>query len=550
VLTPLDEVTTEFGTNDLYRATADLDTPVGSAAAVRLNVMGEASNVADRDDVRNRHWGVAPALALGIGGPDTFTLAYLHQQEDDIPDVGVPFVFGGLPFVPPVPRDGFYGLDSNRATTDVDIATARYVHQFSDSLSLADTLRYANYDYGYLFDAPNFGTSPPTPGEPLADIFVGRDAPSSTGVQTNLDEQLDLTARFDTGVVSHTLVAGLEIARQGSLIERYNNPFNTNNDWITPTPLLAPDPYEVSPVEPVSSTQHTVAPSGGAYVLDTARFGPYVALTGGVRYDYFSADYNQLTVASGALLHLTELNRLGSPRAALMITPTPRQTYYFSYGTSFDPSAEALTLTTKTADLGPVKADTYEVGAKTLWFDDGLSLAGALFRTEVDNAQTNDPDNPTITVLNGDERVDGLELDATGHLTRRWELDAGYTYLDGRTLSSGTAADVGKVMPDVAHNALNLWSEYHLPGQWEIGAGGNWLGGRYADSAEAAPVPGYVVWNAMVSVAVLPNLTLQLNGFNLFNRLYYDGLYYTSASENHAIPGPGRSVALSAHIAL
>ena len=54
--------------------------------------MGETSHVADRDDVKNRRWGVAPTLAFGIGGPTTLTLAYLHQQEDNVPDVGIPFV--------------------------------------------------------------------------------------------------------------------------------------------------------------------------------------------------------------------------------------------------------------------------------------------------------------------------------------------------------------------------------------------------------------------------------------------------------------------------
>ncbi len=440
-------------------------------------------------DVRNRRWGVAPSIAFGLGSSDTLTLAYLHQQEDNIPDVGVPFLATGLPPVPPAPRDAFYGLISNRATADDDIATARYRHAFSDDISLADTLRYANYDFGNLFDAPNFGANPPVRGEPLSNIFVGRDAPSSIGAQTDIDEQLDLTAHFDTGAIAHTLATGLEMARQGSLIQRYNNPFNSNNGWITPTPLLDPNPYEVSPVEPITSNVDTIAPSGGAYVIDTIGLGSFVQLTGGYRYDYFSADYKSLSLTSHVLTHLTELNRLASPRAALMVTPTPHQTYYFSYGTSFDPSAEALTLTAKTAGLGPVKAHTLEVGAKTGWLDDALTATAALFRTEVDNAQTNDPDNPTITVLNGDQRVDGLELDASGHLTARWEINAGYTYLDGRTIESGTAAYVGKDMPNVAHDALNLWTEYYLSNAWEIGAGGQlaWqaLRGQRADCAGA-----------------------------------------------------------------
>jgi catecholate siderophore receptor len=546
-LTPLDVVTGELGSNDLYRATADLNQPISPTSAVRLNLMDEYSEVADRDDVRNRRWGVAPAVGFGIGGPDSLIVSYLHQQENDVPDVGVPFV-DGRPA--PVPRTAFYGLASNRTTAADDIVTARYRHDFSDSLSLADTLRYANYDFDYRFDAPNFGANVPLPGEPLADILVGRDAPASSGVQRNLDEQLDLTARFSTGPVMHTLVTGLELARQTSEIFRYLNPFNTNNDWIPETPLLDPDPNETQPVEPVASRQSTVAPSVGAYAIDTLGLGRYVDLALGYRFDYFSADYQQFTEQTGSLLHLTELNRLGSPRAALVFKASPTVRYYLSYGTSFDPSAEALTLTTKTADLGPVKAKSYEAGAKSEWLDSQLELSAAVFHTEVDNAQTNDPDNPNITVLNGNERVNGVELGAVGHLTQSWEIFSGYTYLDGRTLASGTPADVGKVMPNTAHNALNLWTEYYLSRSFEVGGGANWLSHRYADSGEMAYVPGYVVWNAMAEWHLSGNVELQLNGYNLFNRLYYDGLYYTSAAENHALPGAGRSVALTVRVRL
>ena len=544
LFTPFANVTTELGSSDLYRATADLDTPIAPSTAVRLNLMGQSSAVAERDDVRNRRWGVAPAVAFGIDGQDWLVLAYLHQQEDNVLDTGIPFV-DGRPA--PVSRDAFFGLASDRATTDIDIFTAHYRHDFSDNLSLGNTLRYGHYEFDYRFESPNLGDDTPTATTPLADVRVGRDAPDSSGVQTNLDDQLDLTAHFNTGFIAHTLVAGLEIARQSADIDRYQNPFNSNNNWVPETPLLDPDPNEARPREPVASAQDTVAPSGGAYVIDTLGLGQYVSLTAGFRYDDFSATYESLTVQSGALLPLHDRNRLGSPRASLVIKPTPRQTYYLSYGTSFDPSAEALTLTAKTADLGPVKAKSFEVGAKSQWLHGRLMLTQALFRTEVDNAQTNDPDNPTITVLNGNERVDGVELQAIGRLTRHWEIFSGYTYLEGQTLASGTAADVGKLMPNTAHNQLNLWTEYELPGGWEIGGGGNWLTERFADSAETAYVPSYVVWNAMISYEASPRLKLQLNGYNLFDRLYYDGAYYTSAAENHVTPGAGRSVTLALH---
>jgi catecholate siderophore receptor len=541
-LAPMGVVTGQIGTNDAWRGTVDIDHPIGPAAAIRLNAMAETSEVTDRDDVKNRRWGVAPALALGIGQPTTFNLSYLHQQEDDVPDVGIPFV-NGAPA--PAPRGADYGLASDRATGDDDILTARASHEFGPGLTVADTFRWARYGFDYQFDAPNFGADTPTAATPLGDILVGRDSPSSSGVQTNLTDQLDVTWRFATGPVTHSLLAGVEVARLTSLVDRYVNPFNSNNSWIPETQLLAPDPNQTHPVEPVSSVQRTVADSEAIYATDTIGFGRYVDLIAGLRLDRFAARYAQTTVSTGALLHLDHTDEVASPRLALVVKPTPTQSYYLSYGTSFDPSAEALTLTTKTANLGPVKAKTLEAGAKTTLLDGGLLVTGAVFQTEVDNAQTNDPDNPTVTILNGDQRVRGFELGASGHVTRKLEISTGYTYLDGRTIASGTAAYVGKVIPNAARNAVNLWAEYQLDPAWEVGVGANYLDRRFADSGNTAVVPSYVVFDSMLAWRVSDRLSLQLNGYNLTDKLYYGGVYYTSASENHAVPGPGRTVKLT-----
>ncbi|HEX4241365.1 MAG TPA: TonB-dependent siderophore receptor [Steroidobacteraceae bacterium] len=542
-LSGLDTLTAELGTNHEYRATTDIDVPLGAATAFRFNAMGESSEVADRDEVLNRRWGVAPSMAFGLGEADSAVVTYLHEQENNVPDAGIPFV-DGRPA--PVPRQNYYGLASDFATSEVDIGTLRYKHDFSSTLSIADTLRYAHYEFNYQDDMPNFGANPPTPGTPLSSILVGRDAPGSSGTQVNLTNQTDLNARFATGEVSHALFAGIELSRQSSDLARYSNPFNTDNDWIPETPLLDPDPFQLRPSPAtITSQQNTVARSYAAYATDTLSFGPYVDVMAGLRFDRFQADYAQYTRSTGAELDLDHTDDVVSPRAAVIFKATPTQSYYVSYGTSFDPSAEALALTSKTANLGPVKAKSYEAGAKNSWLDGGLSTTAAVFRTEVDNAQTNDPENPTITVLNGDQRVTGLELSANGYVTEHLELVAGYTYLDGKTVSSGTAAYVGKQLPNVARNAVNLWTEYEFTDAFEVGLGGNWLDARYADSAQTARMPGYVVWNAMASYKLGKTWFVQLNVINLANKLFWQNAYYTSVSENHVIPGPGRTAKLT-----
>ncbi len=546
-LNPLHELVADIGTNDEYRGTLDLDQPIAPNAAVRLNLMGESSHVADRDDVQNHHWGVAPEVAYGVGEATTVTLAYLHLSEQDTPDVGIPFV-NGRPAA--VPRAADYGLASDHSISDVDVGTLRISHEFNSAISLSDTLRYANYGFNYRFDAPNFGSTPPTPGEPESAIRVGRDSPSSSGVQTNLTDQLDLTAHFDTGPISHTLVTGIELARQTNDLKSYSNPFNTNNNWLPETPLLDPNPNVAHPVEPVTKTQVTDADSEAAYITDTLKVGPYVDVIAGVRVDRFAADYDQTTLATGVQLHLSHTDVVPSPRVAVIYKPLSWESVYFSYGTSFDPSAEALTLTTKTADLGPVKATSYEVGSKTSLLDGRFMVTGALFHTHVDNAQVNDPENPTLTALVGKETVQGLELGATGHIGPKWEVIAGYTYLDGRTSGDAGSTPVvyynNAAIPNLARNAANAWVEYHVTQPWKVALGANYLDQRVANvvtpGTTATLVPSYVVWNAMTAYKVSDRLTLQVNAINLFDKDYFDNVYFTSASENHVIPGAGRTV--------
>ena len=98
--------------------------------------------------------------------------------------------------------------------------------------------------------------------------------------------------------------------------------------------------------------------------------------------------------------------RLGA--AALVYKPVPIGSIYFAAGTSFNPSAESLSLSASNANLPPEKNRTYEVGTKWDLAHDKLSLRSALFRTDKTNAREPDPNNPLLNVLAGNQRVDGV----------------------------------------------------------------------------------------------------------------------------------------------
>ena len=178
-----------------------------------------------------------------------------------------------------------------------------------------------------------------------------------------------------------------------------------------------------------------------------------------------------------------------------------------------------------------------------------LSLTAAAFDTEMTNARVGDPTNPTAPqILAGRQRVEGFELGASGRLTAKWELIAGYTYLDTRTLQSTAANQVGQPLPNTAHNQANIWSVYEPTEDWKIGAGINYLGQRAADAIGHDKVPGYVTLDALLSRKINDQLTLQINGYNLTDKYYFTNAYDSSPAENHVLPGAGRTVTVTASV--
>lgn len=525
------------GTNDEVRGTADLNIGLGDQAALRINAMGQRSAVADRDEVLNRRWAIAPSFVVGLTGPTRLTLTYLHQDENNIPDNGVPFV-GSAPS--PAGRQLYYGLPADdRTKALVDVATAKLEHDFGDGLSISQTLRYGNYGFVSRITAPHYGASAPTAATPLSDILIYRDRPGVDGVVRTAMSDTQLTWRRDTGPLRHTLIAGFELDEETADLTRYANQMSA----IAPTSLLAPDVNEAFPGHQtkVSQRPDTQAETVSGLIGDTIDWGDHWTLTAAVRYDRFHARY--VEGISGTRLEHTDL--IATPRVSLVYRPVSDVSLYAAYGTSYDPSAENLSLSKKTANLAPEKDRTYEVGAKAAVLGGKLSLTAALFDTAMTDARVVDPVSIT-TSLSGDLRVRGLELGAQGHLTRHWEVLAGYTYLDARTIHSTDPSQVGQRLPNTAYNQANLWTLYEVNEDFKLGGGLNYLGQRAADAAGQAFIPGYVTWDGLISYQVSRRLGLQLNGYNLTDEHYYANAYYSSAVENHVVPGAGRTVTVTA----
>jgi catecholate siderophore receptor len=527
----------DLGTDLTRRGALDLNTPVpvlGSGSAFRLNLMGDQANVAGRDVAENRRYGVAPSLALGLGTPTRWTFNYLHQMADDTPDYGIPWLFNGPA---PVNRANYYGFaDGNFLRTNVNIGTVRYEHEFHKHFAIRNQIRYADYDRNVRITEAQIPTTV-TLATPLSQIQITRNEITVKSAEADLDEQLDVTGHFHTGHIAHSVIMGVEAGRETSDPTRFT--------WtnVPTTSLLNPDPWQpFSGSAAVSSVVSTTAYTASVYALDTVKFSSKWELTGGLRFDRFAADYNQTV---GTIASFNRVDAMPNWRSALVFKPVVQGSIYLSAGTSFNPSAETLSLSAGNADLPPEKNRTYEAGSKWDFHGSRLSITGAVFQTVKLNAREPDPDNPTLNVLAGTQRVRGEETQIHGRLAKRWSLLAGYAHLDGKVVSSPFyPLAVGAPLANVPANTFNFWSEHRLPGRWEFAVGSNYVSSRAASSTVPLdPVtglekqaPGYWVFNASVKHPLTEHVDFQANLYNIANRYYIDQIHPA-----HLVPGAGRS---------
>jgi catecholate siderophore receptor len=308
----------EFGSDATRRVTADFDQPLGQSAAFRVNVMAHDSGVAGRNIAENRRFGIAPSLAFGIGKPTRLTFSYLHEQADDTPDYGIPWLFD---HPAPVEHENYYGFEhGNFLKTDVDMGTAKFEHDFSPHITMRSQVRYANYARNARITEAKTLTSV-TPDTPLEDIDVTRNQIAVDSDETFFENQTDVIFTFRTGFIRHKLVTGVEAGRESS------DPIRFAFTGVPNTSLLHPDTSDVfTGAQSIRSRVDADTISVGSYALDTLRLGQRWELTGGVRLDRFDADYEQTLPT---LLPFSRVDVMTSWRGALVFKPASNGSIYF-----------------------------------------------------------------------------------------------------------------------------------------------------------------------------------------------------------------------------
>ncbi|EPD41244.1 MULTISPECIES: TonB-dependent receptor [Delftia] len=538
-----------LGTASYRRLTLDTNRVLaGGKAAMRLNLMGHDSDVAGRDTIFKRRWGVAPSLALGLNSPTRLTLGFFHQSDDNLPDYGVPAFRGKM--LEGVSRNAYFGWRNlDREKIGQDALTAKIEHDFASGAKLQNLSRYSRLSRDTVISASHVDLRGMQPGyyRPAGPQAYGRDAATTLWIN-----QTNLTQRFDTGVLGHTLVTGFEIARE--TYDRTTSSYSINRQFPAGGyPLARPPGYWTGTTDLQNSGRNeTRLDTRALYATDSIALGPRWDLNLGLRYDWIDGRSNA-TTAAGVRTAVDSSDGRLSGRTALSFKPADNGRIYLAYGTAFNPSAEFLVSTgsgldAATASLAPEKNTSLELGTKWDVRDRQLALTAALFQVDKTNAREQMADGSYL--LAGEQRVRGLELGAAGKVTPQWDLFANYTFMASKTLKSlNEPARVGQALGNTPRHSLNLWTTYALPQGWTVGYGARFVGTRNVTSAGDGKLSAYWVHSAMVGYELNRQWKLRLNLDNIGNKAYVAGVRQRLGEQSRSSAveyGEGRTVRLTA----
>ncbi len=532
-----------LGSDSYKRATLDVNRVVDSLddTAARLNILYHDQDTPGRDVVTNKRWGIAPSISFGVDTDSKLTLSLFHMEQDNIPDYGIPWVpESNEPLAefanqaPPVDFNNWYGLKSRDfEEIATSMATIQFERTLTENSQFQNITRWGTTERDSMITAPRFISNDSTDIRRSDEKY--RD--QSDGIFSN---QSNLSITLNPGQNwENRILVGAEVSLEDE--KRYTQALtgidSPATDLFNPTPN---DPY-LENYQRTGTASNAESNSVALYASDSIEINEQWQINAGLRWDSFELEY-----APDGNPILERTDKMLSYRAGIVYKPVRAGSIYLGYGTSFNPTAEALSISTSSrepgiADLDPEENRTLELGTKWQIMDRSMFVTAAAFRTEKTNARTQDPSDPNdLLVLKGEQLVQGIELGLAGSITEKLSAFAGYTYLDTEITESLDTSQIGKSLDNSPKHTFNLWSTYALSSKIEFGLGAQFVDERFNNTSNARSAPSYWVYEASASYAVNDQLGLRLNVQNITDEKYIDFV-----GGGHFIPGLGRVLLLS-----
>ena len=502
--TPRYQLELSAGSFDYYRANADLTGTVNSGGSVlyRFNVAHEQSG-SFRHFVESEITAVSSRVDWDISASSRLSVEFSYIHADVVPDRGFFNSLGPVIFDLPIER--FLGEPEDSYDVEQFDLAVTLDHEFSDALKLRVGFHGDVYeDYRNNFQQRGLEADGRT---------LNRSYSQVSSTNENYTVFANLTGKFNTGSWEHTLLVGLDLNRRKS-------PYNFRSAGAGTIDIFNPQYGAPRTTPPVLYDVDSQKDSAGIYVQDLIKVTEQLKVLGGVRYDYVDYTETDAIVRSSLSFDKTGV----SPRVGVVYQPVKPVSLFTSYSQSFLPNTFARLRSGEIVD--PEIGVQWEAGIKGEFFGGRLNPSLSVYQITKENVAVADPSDPTETfsIITGEQRSQGVELDVTAEPVDGWDLISSWAYTDAQ-VTEDTTLPVGNQLLNVPHHQASFWTNYRFQAGalkgFGVGAGVFYVGEREAQLPNTYNVPEYTRFDAAVSYQ-RDFWKVALNFKNLTNERYYD----------------------------
>lgn len=340
-----------------------------------------------------------------------------------------------------------------------------------------------------------------------------------------------------------TVDGGVNTERQNNFYKRSRFSYAMPTDFSDPARVQNDDRYYLNNV--------------GAYAQAVIKATDTVRIVPGYRVDRFTGS-NPLP--GGGSAGLQDYGWIKQPKLSMVYSPADDVSVYANWGRTFQILTGSVTPAYLLQGQGPFDASTNtgkEVGIK-IKPSARSDLRLAIWRQDASGEAANMPATGTSVAL-GETRREGIDLQLSGRLSDRLQVWASHSLQKAAAVSATTDAGVslaGKELFSTPRYISNVGLDYHPSERWHFGLQGRAQGDYYIDRAnQLGKYGGFVLFDANVSYAISPRVSIDLQVKNLADRRYeyawYDEYWWPAEQVQPMYsPGNGRAAYLSLNFKL
>ncbi|MBE9193653.1 TonB-dependent siderophore receptor [Gloeocapsopsis crepidinum LEGE 06123] len=508
------------GSFNSYRPTLDFSDSLNDARTIlyRLNIAYQNSGTFV-DDIDLERFFVAPVVSFQLGSATNLIVEGQYLNFSGL-------LFSGLPAEGTVisnpfgevsrsqPLDNYPGLD-NRDRSVGNIGY-RLEHDFSENWSIRNAFRYefldTNEEEVFLNDLLEDNRT------------VTRGSFRSVGHDENYVFQTDVTGRFATGSLDHSLVIGTEFRRVTTAGELFNAD-------VPPIDIFNPNDADSPPLDFIQTGDgQTFQNIFGFYAQDLISIGNQWKILLGGRLDVVDQTVNNFLTGE----EYKQQDTAFSPQVGVVYRVAEPVSLFTSYSRSFAPSSADF----RNADgstFEPTRGEQFEAGIRTEFIQNRLIATLTAYHLTKQNVVTDDPNRPGFSIQIGEERSQGIELDVIGEVLPGFNIIASYAYTDAEITRDNSGIE-GNRPYNVPLHSGSLWLTYEFQqgalAGLGFGSGIFLVGNRQGDLDNSFELPSYMRTDATIFYR-RPNWEVALNVKNLFDVDYFE----SSFSRTSVIPG-------------